>query len=180
MLDSSRQAGEVEITQAVLRGIEEFKDSYGRRDLDLFQDERLWLAECVSRHVLDCLQSPAAARITESCLSNIFSDEGMSGQKHKASKSHETARAVVASSFLFDGKSAEALKHSLKGFRDRGFDGNLVNCRLDVSKPVQRCPTRLASDDVIVGWAVNIDDNGRSTLTAFDGDFRVVARGFAK
>ncbi len=97
-----------------------------------------------------------------------------SGPKHRTSKPQPIRQPLKASSFLFDGKSVEALKHSLKGFRDRGFDGSLVNCRLDVSKPVQRCPARLAGDDSIIGWAVDVDDNGRPALTAFDGDFCVV------
>jgi hypothetical protein len=29
----------------------------------------------------------------------------------------------------------------------------------------------LASDDFIVGWAVEIDSDGRSALQAFDGNF---------
>jgi hypothetical protein len=78
------------------------------------------------------------------------------------------------SSFLFDGKSVEALKHALKGLCDRGFNGRLINCSLHISKPIERCPARLAGDNFIVGWATQIDEDGRSALVAFDADFKIV------
>jgi hypothetical protein len=68
-----------------------------------------------------------------------------------------------------------ALKDSLKGFSDGGYDGRLVNCSLDVSKPVQECPAGSAADDGIVGWATQIDRYGRTALAALNGDFDGVA-----
>lgn len=79
-----------------------------------------------------------------------------------------------ASSFLFDGESVEALKNILKGLLDRGFNGSLGNCHLDVSKPVQGCPARLAGDYGVVGWAIDVDSDGRPALIAFDAAFNVV------
>jgi hypothetical protein len=96
------------------------------------------------------------------------------GPKHKAAKDRLGTRHLRVSSFLFDGKSIETLKSILKGLEDRGFNGGLLNCHLNVSKPVQGCPARLTGDDGIVGWAVEVDKNGRSAFVAFDADFNVV------
>src|ERR1017187_1328967 len=51
------------LTQAILVGMEEFADKYTGVEFNLFRDERLWLAECISQRVLDCLQSPVDAVI---------------------------------------------------------------------------------------------------------------------
>ncbi len=93
-----------------------------------------------------------------------------SGPKHRPSKH----KPKLAYSFLFDGKNVTALKDALKRLRDRGFNGRLVNCSLDITKPVQSCPARLATDDGIIGWAAQIDGYGRTTLAALDSDLRVV------
>jgi hypothetical protein len=92
----------------------------------------------------------------------------------KLGKRRPVMKFLRASSFLFDGDSVVPLKNILKRLEDRGFNGSLLNCHLDVSKPVERCPTRLASDNDIVGWAVQTDGDGRSALVAFDADFNVV------
>jgi hypothetical protein len=96
------------------------------------------------------------------------------GPRHKAAKQRLGTRHLRASSFLFDGKSVETFKSILKRLEDRGFNGGLLNCHLDVSKPIQVCPARLACDDVVVGWAIEIDSDGRSAFVAFDADFNVV------
>jgi hypothetical protein len=94
-----------------------------------------------------------------------------SGPKHRLSKH----KPELASSFLFDGKATAALEDSLKRLNDRGFDGRLVNCSLHISKPVQLSPTRLAGNDHIIGWAVQVGSHGGTALAALDGNFRVVA-----
>jgi hypothetical protein len=94
--------------------------------------------------------------------------------KPKSAKRGQAPNLLRASSFLFDRESIEPLKNILKGLIDRGFNDSLINCHLDISKPVKGCPARLAGDDVIIGWAVQIDGDGAPTLVAFDAGFNVV------
>jgi hypothetical protein len=96
-----------------------------------------------------------------------------SGPRHKSGKAATRGSASV-SSFLFDTKSVETLKKSFKRLCDRGFNRGLLNCSLDVSKPVERRSARLARNDLVIGWAAKIDDNWRPTFVALDGDFNVV------